>query len=457
MAEPIDRRTFLRTGLGLTGALAVGACTTSPRSTARRAPSQALAVFVSAADLAEADRPAVEIAAFGSSYWKPGPERLYGYALRDLAEYLGKVTGDLYPLTAADAVGGGGVYAGTFGQFQGFVARQPASAQALSSSDPEAFVVEGQGDKLFVLGKTRLGLIAATYTLLDALGCRWFAPGPEWESVPHGGHLSTDQLQMASAGPSYHARFFFSSFGANFSVFDEGRRDRLYLLWNLRNRMGGSQYVSNSHHAPIIPATLFSTRPELFAQAEGKRVPYELARGNPEAVAMATDIAVNYLRDNAGKGSYFDSFSAEPNDGVPADEESLARIGNHTATDLDFWFANQVAAGIEKADLTDKSVGILSYSDHASIPSFDLHPQVSVQVATDLDFTSKMTVEQRLDGFRQRNAKRLGIYEYLNLIIWSSDRPGVSPSAKPAEVAANLKRWHDHGARTYTAETSDSW
>lgn len=74
------------------------------------------------------------------------------------------------------------------------------------------------------------------------------------------------------------------------------------------------------------------------------------------------------------KGSFYDSYSVEPGDGVPPDEESLARIGNHTPTDLILWFANQMAQGIEEAGLKDKWIGVLSYSDHAGVPSFDLHP-----------------------------------------------------------------------------------
>ena len=270
------------------------------------------------------------------------------------------------------------------------------------------------------------------------------------------GLVIDSKLNLASAGPSFKWRAYFSTYGPNTKLDQPGERDRLYLLWSLRNRMGGSAYTANSHNAPVIDAELFKTRPELFAQAKGKRISYELARGKPEAVAMATEIAIKYLKENEGKGSYFDSFSAEPNDGAPADEESLALIGNHTPTDLDFWFANQIAAGLEKAGLKDKRVGILSYSDHAEIPSFDLHPKVAVMVATDLAFT-KLTVEQRLDGLRQRKAASLGIYDYLNLIIWSWDRPGMSPAARPMEAAANLKRWYEHGARTYIGESADSW
>lgn len=409
--------------------------------------------------LAEAKKPTTELTGGGGGFWRPGPERLYGWAVRDLHNYLQRTTRAEYPLTAFDKDATSGIFAGTFDQFPHFKPQGAEAQKAFAAPDPEAFVVEVQGDKLFVLGKTPSGLIAGIYTLLDKLGCKWFAPGKTWENVPERTGLVLDRkLNTASAGPSYLARHFFPSWGPNSHVSRKGARERDYALWCLRNRLGGSAYTANFHNSPILPASLFKERPELFALVKGKRNPQELARGNPEAVGRATEIAVNYLRANEGKGSFYDSFSVEPGDGVPACEESLKKVGNHTPTDLDFWFANQVATGIEKAGLKDKWVGLDSYSDHAGVPSFDLHPRVAVTVTTGLDFSSGgLTVEQRLDGLRKRKARRLGIYEYLNLVTWSLEKPGCHPASDPLLVAANLKRYYEHGARTYMAETSDSW
>lgn len=421
-------------------------------------PGQALPIYVDARMLAEAEKPTVELAP-SAAFWSPGPELFYGWALRDLRDCLQRVSGSGHPLTLNDPSAARGVFAGTFAQFPDFKPAQPGAAEAMASVDPEAFVIEAQGDKLFLLGKSDLGLIGAVYTFLDKLGCKWFAPGPDWAEAPENAGLTLDaRLNAASAGPSYRARFFFPSYGPNTAVDRPDDRRAEYALWCLRNRMGGSAYTANYHNAPIIDPALFATRPELFALVKGKRVPYELSRGNPEAVELATKVAVDYLKANAGKGSYYDSFSVETADGAPACEESLPRVGNHTPTDLDFWFANQIAAGLERAGLTDKWVGLYSYSDHAAIPSFDLHPRVGVMVTTSLDTSSGgLTVEQRLDGLRARKAQRLGIYEYLNLVIWTLEKPGSNNAVDPLLVAANLRRWHDHGARTYMAETSDSW
>lgn len=425
-----------------------------------------LPIYVQLEALAEAETPGVDPAGSGGAFWIPGPERVHGWALRDLRDYLQKMTGAKHPLTAAAPRAEAGIVAGTFAQFPDFEPRGPGAREAFSSGDPEAFLVEVQGDRLFILGRTNLGLMAGVYTFLDRLGCKWYAPGAAWEDVPErDGLVFGETLNAASAGPSYQARHFFSTWGPNTSAARPQDRRRDYVLWGLRNRMGGGAYAANQHNDEIIPRGLFETRPELFAlvtkgpwaaHAKNNRLPREIARGKPEVVELAVRGAVAYFEANAGKGSYYHSFSLETGDGIPACEESLARVGNHTPTDLNFWFANQVAAGIEEAGPEDRWVGMLSYSDHSLIPSFDLHPKVSVTVTTGLADPS-LTVEQRLDGFRSRKARRLGVYDYLNLMTWSKDRPGWSPASKPREVAANLKRWHDHGARTYMAETSDSW
>ena len=446
-------------------AVSCSAASTQPAAKVIK-PGDTFPIYLHPSVLAEANQPGVDIAVAGGAFWNPGPERYYGWAVRDLRDYLQRANKARYPLTPSSANAKNGIFAGTFTQFPAFKPQQAASRKAMASNDPEAFVVEAQGDKLFILGRSNLGLMAGIYTLLDQLGFKWFAPGQKWENVPQLSGLTLDnKLNVTSIGPTYKGRFFYSTGGLNSSTFRKGERERDYGFWNLRNRMGGSIYTNNSHNEEIIPPSLFKTRPELFARITtgpwaaltvGGRLPREIARANPEVVKLAVENAIKYLKENEGKGTFFDSFSVETGDGIPADEESLAKIGNHTPTDLNFWFANQVAAGLEKAGLKDKWIGILSYSDHSLIPTFDIHPQVAVMVTTALADES-LTLEQRLDGLRQRKANRLGVYEYLNLTVWTLDKPGYSTAGFPLRIAANFKKWHEHGVNNYLAETSDSW
>jgi hypothetical protein len=126
----------------------------------------ALPIYLHPAALAEAEKPGTDPAA-GSGFWNPGPERFRGWPLRDLRDYLQKVTGAKHPLTAVDPRAKAGVMVGSFAQFPVFRPQALGARKAFESADPEAFVVEVQGDTLFILGKTDLGVIAGVYTRLD--------------------------------------------------------------------------------------------------------------------------------------------------------------------------------------------------------------------------------------------------------------------------------------------------
>lgn len=166
---------FVACLLTLSGASGCSAQST-PASTKIVKRGESLPIYVSPTALTEAKDPTVDLlSSYGFQH--PGPEKYYGYALRDLSNYLQKMTGAQFPLSASDAKASSGIFAGTFAEFPNFKPQQEKARQAMASADPEAFVVQAQGEKLFVLGKTQFGLIAAIYSLLDKLGMKWFAPG----------------------------------------------------------------------------------------------------------------------------------------------------------------------------------------------------------------------------------------------------------------------------------------
>lgn len=155
-----------------------------------------LPIYVPPPLLAEAEKSSVPLAASGGGFWAPGPERFHGWAVRD---YLQRMTGARFPLAAPDAQAGPGTYAGALAQLSSFEPQGQAARRAFASPGPEAFVVEAQRDRLFVVGRSQLGLIAAIYTLRDGRGCKWFAPGAHWENVPERDGLTLDaKLNVAS-------------------------------------------------------------------------------------------------------------------------------------------------------------------------------------------------------------------------------------------------------------------
>src|SRR5687768_13401226 len=152
-----------------------------------------LPIYLHPAALAETEKPSVELAASGGGFWIPGPERFHGWALRDLRNYLQRMTGAQFPLMRLEKETKRGIFAGTFADFADFQPAGSHAQQAFASTDPEAFLVEVQRDNLFILGRSKAGVIAGIYTLLDRLGCKWLAPGEVWENVPQFGGLTLSE------------------------------------------------------------------------------------------------------------------------------------------------------------------------------------------------------------------------------------------------------------------------
>jgi len=247
---------------------------------------------------------------------------------------------------------------GTFAEFGEYV-----PPIGLDRSDPEAFAIGPQGQRFYILGSTTFGMMAAVYSFLDSLGVRWLAPGPEWENVPSRPGLALDAaLAQTSSGPSYKWRGYFSTYGVNWRYHEAGVRDRQYLLWQIRNRLGGAGYAQNSHNPNVIDPALRSTRPEYFAKsADGTISQTEVNRAHLDVVTLAVDRAVAYIQENQGRGTYFDSYSVEPNDGLPCDEAGRIAAGDlpNNCTNIDFDFASKVAAGVRARGLPDL-IGMLS-------------------------------------------------------------------------------------------------
>ena len=91
--------------------------------------------------------------------------------MRDLRDYIQRIAGAQATLSPLALAAKSGIFAGTYTQFPLFKSQKSEAPIALWSSDPEAFVVEVQGDRLYLLGKSECGVIAAIYTFLDRLEC----------------------------------------------------------------------------------------------------------------------------------------------------------------------------------------------------------------------------------------------------------------------------------------------
>ena len=132
----------------------------------------------------------------------------------------------------------------------------------------EAFVVRTEPKRLLLIGATELGASHAAFRFLEALGCRWFFPAPEWEVVPQRPELTV------SLDEADRPRILSRRIAYGFGTFTEPRRPKgrssldEYQAWMRRNRMGQSLPIATSHawQAIIIAnQQTFDEHPEYLA------------------------------------------------------------------------------------------------------------------------------------------------------------------------------------------------
>lgn len=161
------------------------------------------------------------------------------FAARELQEYLRKITGDTdrFEIYDDDKVPAEGelILLGNIETNKVIAKCAPRMGQdqaVFEACGREGFIierdaVEGGRQVMVIGGKTRIGTLYGVYGLLDLLGVRWFAPGPDGEEVPH---RKIDKLFACdiSDKPKFRTRGFHAW---------EYRGNPDFFAWMTRNRM----------------------------------------------------------------------------------------------------------------------------------------------------------------------------------------------------------------------------
>ncbi len=190
-------------------------------------------------------------------------------AARELAEYLGKVTGGEFPVSAeVDAPAGGGrIYVGP----TAFAASKGVKTQEMG---PEEWVMRTVGDDLILAGGRPRGTLYAAYRFLeDVVGVHWWSP---WEEgVPSRPTLEVADLDR-TAKPVLRYRDIYMLYGH-----DGGRcaaRNRLNRGGDARidAQYGGCMDYGPPYHVHtfymyIPPDQYFGQHPEWFSLIKSER------------------------------------------------------------------------------------------------------------------------------------------------------------------------------------------
>jgi hypothetical protein len=119
-----------------------------------------------------------------------------------------------------------------------------------------------------------------------------------------------------------------------------------------------------------------------------------------------------------------------------------------------FRYVNEVADAVARR-YPGKMVGMIAYSAYSHPPSFELRPNVYVEITQGYRRTPLTLTEQMAD-FAQK-AKHLGMYEYYDVEQWSWDQPGKARAAQLDYHAASMPYFQRHHIDSITAEISNNW
>ena len=245
-------------------------------------------------------------------------------AANELAHFLKRITGADFPVCSDS---------------DGIAVRLAADP----SLDEETYRIQCRSDGLTITGGSGRGVLYGVYGFLEnVLGVRFYTH--DVTKVPKCEELVLDEMDITDS-PAFEYRY------CDYNMPPE---------WRVRNGMnagipgvfGGSKTYAlfvHSFNWLVNPDQYFDTHPEYFSMVNGQRVKHrsQLCLTNPEVIAIATERAKQYLRQNPDATL----ISVSQNDCYnPCECPECAKIdaenGSHAGSLL--YFVNAVAEGIEE-------------------------------------------------------------------------------------------------------------
>jgi hypothetical protein len=354
----------------------------------------------------------------------------------ELADWLAQVVGS--PWEVNQDLAGGRVVLGLWQDWADGL--DPTLAPG---DDPEAYRLYSDGQRVWILARSALGLQHAIYGFLEALGCRWFFPDPVWTVIPRRPDLAV--TVDCRCQPAFRWRRIWYGWGPRSEKLRED-----YQAWLRHNRQLGAFGIDCGHaYERYVPHREFEKHPEWFSLVEGKRQPRQLCVSNPEVQArVIAGVLELFERDPARN-----MVSVEPNDGGGHCEcDNCRALG--AVSDRVFFLANVVARAVRQR-FPGKWVGLYAYAYHSTPPSLPLEPNVFVAVTTGFRYT-ELSLEQQVQKLRAQGAT-LGVYDYFSVYPWDWDMPGAAKAGRVEELAQAIRHYHQLGLITYDAESSCNW
>jgi len=208
-------------------------------------------------------------------------------AVRELKDFLGRVTGGSWPSAAESALAGNvkGIYVG----WTKFAAQNGIETARLGE---EEWIIRCAGENLIIAGGRPRGTLYGVYEFLEQqVGCHWLAR--DTEIVPSRPTLEFPKPDVR-AKPCIWMRDIYTTFPRMMPTAEMARRHREFLVRNKHSVDSRQWYGSpgNCHtfFQYVNARDWFDTHPEYFSLVGGKRLPATDARGPGQLCLTHPDV-----------------------------------------------------------------------------------------------------------------------------------------------------------------------
>jgi len=215
-------------------------------------------------------------------------------------------------------------------------ASSPAKTIRLAVADQghDGFTWQASADQIQITGASPRGLLFGVYHFLEAVGCRWLAPGELWTRLPRVTQVSLPSTPV-SEQPAFAGRCLIIghyAFGIDVNqwiIWAARNRYNTIFLHTIHNDIGGGAMPwwawerqrdgamrllrergmtieLGGHGLPdLLPRRLFKTMPEAFRQVDGRRVKqHNFCPSSPQAQQLVRENARTYFIANPGIDVY---------------------------------------------------------------------------------------------------------------------------------------------------------
>jgi hypothetical protein len=369
----------------------------------------------------------------------PEPEQ---YAAKELAEFLGKITGATFESAGQEKKDASCIFVG------------PAAAKWASeqiSTDglgAEGIIIKTVGDDLVLAGGQPRGTLYAVYSFLeDQLGVRWWSSTES--TVPSKPTVTVDSLNVRYVPPlEYRSPYWFDAFDGDWAARNKcnGQGHRLEA------KHGGKHIYEGFVHTfyPLIPPQkYFAEHPEWFSEIDGKRTTdhAQLCLTNE---AMRKELVKN-LKERLRNNPAATIASVSQNDWIGNCKcKNCAAVEQEEGSPagLMLRFVNAVAADIEQ-EFPNVAISTLAYQYTRKPPKITKpRDNVIVQLCSIECSFSKPLADDRNKAFRDDIigwsplCKRLYIWDYT-----TNFRHYIMPHPNLRVLGPNVKFFANHNVK----------